>query len=285
MSKLTIMRGLPGSGKSTIAKEMCDTGYGVRLNKDLLRTMMNFDKFTGINEGRVQDAQKVLAKFFLEKNINVIVDDTNLNPGTLQSWKNLTTSIGISYGVINVDTPIEVCIERDKLREKKVGSHVIEQMAWQYLDYMKNEKVVVCDIDGTITDCEHRRHHLDGDKKDWKGFFSEMSQDSLRLEIAAQVGKLCMDEDATLIFVSARPEEYHKITMDWLDNHFSVGPIRLIMRNSNDSRDDTIVKKEIYDKYLKNMNVIRVFDDRPKVIRMWRELGLDCTDCGNGEEF
>src|SRR4051812_38724625 len=83
MAKLIIMQGLPASGKSTKAKELLEHGNTVRLNKDLLRTMLHFDKFTGRNEGLTQDAALFLADNFLEKDINVIIDDTNFNPRTI----------------------------------------------------------------------------------------------------------------------------------------------------------------------------------------------------------
>lgn len=40
-----------------------------------------------------------------------------------------------------------------------------------------------------------------------------------------------------------------------------------------------------YDKYLTGLEILKVFDDRPSVIRMWRENGLLVEDVGNGEEF
>ena len=35
---------------------------------------------------------------------------------------------------------------------------------------MKEKRIVICDIDGTIADNSHRQHYLLG-KKDWKKFF------------------------------------------------------------------------------------------------------------------
>jgi len=48
----------------------------------------------------------------------------------------------------------------------------------------------------------------------------------------------------------------------------------LFMRQMHDSRKDTIVKREIYDVFLRNKNIIAVFDDRPSVVDMWNDLGL-----------
>src|SRR5690606_26478655 len=110
----------------------------VRINKDLLRTMMHFDRFTPINEGRTQEASRTLTKNFLNMGVNVIVDDTNLNPNVLQSYVNLAKECNakIQYEDLT-DVDVETCIERDRMREKKVGKHVIQRMALQYLDYWK----------------------------------------------------------------------------------------------------------------------------------------------------
>jgi hypothetical protein len=52
------------------------------------------------------------------------------------------------------------------------------------------------------------------------------------------------------------------------------------MRNTGDKRSDVIVKKEMYEALVKGQyNVLAVFDDRPKVIRMWKDEGLFVMDC------
>ena len=59
------------------------------------------------------------------------------------------------------------------------------------------------------------------------------------------------------------------------------------MRMADDTREDSIIKKELFNKWIRNIyNVLFVIDDRPRVIRMWRhELGLTVFDVGNGIEF
>ena len=90
--------------------------------------------------------------------------------------------------------------------------------------------------------------------------------------------------DAMLVLVSSRPEDYRRQTTDWLaQNEMKFD--NLIMRQSGDKRPDTEVKNDIYHRYLKHYNIVRVFDDRPSVIRMWREKGLEVQDVGDGVEF
>lgn len=293
MSKLIAMYGPPACGKSTRAAEMMkEYGNYVRINKDSLRTMLHFDVFTGKHEEITQNVAESTAENLLTKGVNVIIDDTNLNPKTLERWRQLAGKVGAGWQVVDLsNVPIEECIRRDSERTKMVGATVIKQMAMQYLDYLKGERVVICDIDGTVANVEHRRHFVQQDPKDWDSFFSNMMLDKPRVEVWEQVAQMCKERNAKLIFVSARPEKYRPFTMDWLrgymtqENGLNDAFELLIMRPNKDTRPDTVVKEEIYEKYLKKLDIMAVFDDRPSVIRMWRSHFLNVVDVGNGEEF
>ena len=282
MAKMTIMVGLPASGKSTVAEQLLTVGNTIRINKDLLRTMLHFDKWSGRNESTTREASRLIAKWFLINGKSVIIDDTNLNPSTVQSWVDLAKECDAKIEYNKLDTSVVECIERDSKREKKVGKHVIQKMALQHLDWLKGTETIVCDIDGTLADCEHRRHHLQGETKDWHGFFNDMLKDTLREDVYIQY--MAEGYKKLRIIVSARPEDYRSMTEHWLQKEGVLYDI-LIMREKGDSRPDTEVKKDIYDKYLRKLNVTTVIDDRPSVIKMWREQGLNVIDVGNGIDF
>lgn len=296
MSKMYIMKGLPASGKSTKAKEICERdGNTVRINKDLLRTMLHFDKFNHIKESHTRDAARKLADWYLANGVNVIIDDTNLNEGTVQSWKDLAKIHNAHIEYVDLtDVPVSECLYRDQFREKKVGNHVIQKMAMQQLGWLKGKNVVICDLDGTICDITHRLHYGKGETKNWDLFFAGIKDDTPRREVLDMVSRTCVENDAHLIFVSARPETYRKESQYWIvHNTFPLDYVYLtehngwllIMRDAHDKRPDTEVKSDIYEKYLKHLNIVKVFDDRPSVIRMWREKGLEVEDVGQGIEF
>lgn len=286
--KMTIMVGLPASGKSTKAEELAiAAGNTVRINKDLLRTMLHFDKFTGRNEGQTREAARQLAGSFLNSGVNVIIDDTNLNPGTLQSWKDLARIHGAKVHIERMDTNVMECVLRDTNRAKSVGGTVIKNMALQY-GMVSFPSVVICDIDGTIADLSHRKHFVEvaeGEKKDWKSFFASMGEDSVRRDVE----KILIDyynQGHTIVFVSGRPDTYKDLTLQWLHNHNLSFAFTLIMRRADDKREDTEVKKQILETYFPEKSRIHaVIDDRPSVIRMWKEQGLTVLDVGNGIEF
>lgn len=285
MSKLYIMRGLPASGKSTKAKEILEHGGTVRVNKDLLRTMLHFDKFTGKNEDLTSQAEREIAAEAFRRELNVVVDDTNLNPRVLDSWKAFANIWDASVDIIDMHTGVGECIARDIAREKPVGKDVIIKMALQYQDFLKGETFILCDLDGTLCDIKHRLKYAKGEEKDWDKFFAEVPDDTLREDVWKQVCDASAEHLARVIFVSARPERCRKDTEEWFLKHGISGHYMLFMRPNHDKREDTIVKREMYDKYLKNLDVVKVFDDRPTVIRMWKELGLDVVDVGEGVEF
>lgn len=289
MSKILMLSGLPASGKSTKAEEIVQLGGNwVRVNKDLLRTMLHFDKFTHNNEKFTQKAEHALADSAVCSGLNVVVDDTNLGDKHLNSWQYLTSCLGADFEHVNVDTPWHECIERDQERHNRygngVGRHVIMNMAMQYSLIPEMKNIVVVDIDGTVADVTHRLKYVKQDPKDWKSFFSQMSFDTPRMDVYNKASDLAVANDAEIVFVSARPEDYRDKTQDWLYEH-GMDYMHLLMRPRNDKRPDTEVKQNIYNKFLANYNVIKVFDDRPSVVRMWESLDLDVEDVGSGKEF
>ena len=291
--KMIIMRGLPACGKSTKAKElMIEYVNFVRINKDLLREMLHFNIFDGKKEGVTRDAARTLAKIFLEKNMNVIIDDTNLNPGTMQSWKDLAKEFDAKVHVADMtDVSVETCVMRDNEREesKRVGGTVIKNMAIRYgIRQFYPQSVVICDIDGTISDPTHRLHYVrkpEGEKKDWKGFFSEIHLDPVRDDTRKLLIEF-YNRGLTIIFMSARPDTYKEQTLKWLDDNLLTFAYTLIMRDARDKRPDTEIKKEMLEKHFPDKKVIHaIIDDRPSVIRVWQEMGLNTIDVGKGEEF
>lgn len=287
MAKLVMMKGLPGSGKSTEAQKIVEQGEWVRVNRDLLRTMLHYDKWNPRNEGKTVDAEKALVRHYLTHDISVVVDDTNLSDYHRKLWSGIAHECDAKFEVKEIDTDVDTCIERDKDRQSSVGKDVIVQNALRYGMYPKPQKgFVLCDLDGTIADCSHRLHHVKNvEKKDWNAFFCGIPQDTLRTDVMDQV-RVYKENGHEIIFVTARPEDYKEATLEWMHHHVPVGGTTLIMRRSGDRRDDTEVKKEMYETYFKDKYPIEmIFDDRPSVIRMWREQGLDVTDVGAGIEF
>jgi len=145
-----------------------------------------------------------------------------------------------------------------------------------------DKRTVIVDIDGTLADISHRRHHIEGKRKRWGKFFRDMDKDLPIPEIASKVRQL--SQNHTIILVSGRPDDYRAVTEQWLKKH-KIPYQKLYMRKSGDFRPDDIVKQEILNDHLRKEDIKLVIDDRPRVIRMWRENGLEVEDVGEGIEF
>ena len=113
-----------------------------------------------------------------------------------------------------------------------------------------------------------------------------MLDDTPIQEVIDEIGGL-VEEGYDLVFMTSRPEKYRRETERWLMDHGVLFYDALIMRPNGDMRKDTEVKESLYNKYFKDKyEVVRVYDDRPRVLRMWKSLGLkEVIDVGDGIEF
>jgi predicted kinase len=150
-------------------------------------------------------------------------------------------------------------------------------------------RAVIFDIDGTLADVAHRLHHLDGEK-DWNAFFRDMIDDS-PVEPIARLARMLhhnardrRDIDAVLI-VTARPErpDWRQTTLDWLAAH-DIPYDAIYMRPEGDMRSDHLVKRDMLQRILDDgYEPVLVVDDRPQVVKMWRDHGIVTLQCAPDE--
>lgn len=89
-----------------------------------------------------------------------------------------------------------------------------------------------------------------------------------------------------VICISGRDEECREATEKWLLLHGVVrrDEVQLLMRKHGDNRPDEVVKFELYKEHIEPYyHVSYVLDDRNKVIKMWRELGLIVLQVADGD--
>ena len=134
---------------------------------------------------------------------------------------------------------------------------------------MKN--IILCDIDGTVANNDHRQHFLEG-KKDWDGFFDKLDEDE---PIRPIINKVIENNKSgkKIIFLTGRPERYRDKTETWLKKYFPFN-IKMLMRNNNDQRNKLIIKKEIIDANFKVDDIALVIDNDEDLIKMWARIGL-----------
>lgn len=277
MVKLIIMKGLPASGKSTEAFRLVkEEGYK-RVNKDDLRAMIDASKWSKKNEELVKSLEYGMVITFLDEGFNVVVDDTNF--AYIDFWEELANKKNIESEVKFFDTPLLECIMRDAKRgEKAVGEKVIMRMYEQYLrpehveDNLDLEDCYIFDIDGTLAKMNGRSPYD----------YTKVHTDIENRDIVF-IQKVLQQKGIKMIIMSGRESGCRKETEQWLkDNEINYDG--LFMRAEGDMRDDRIVKRELYEEHVKDLyNVLAVFDDRNRVVEMWRSLGLTClqVDYGN----
>lgn len=136
MPKLIMLKGLPGSGKTTYANAMVKKSLGrlKRVNKDELRAMLDGGKWSKDNERFVLDVRDWICAKALNDGLDVIVDDTNLNLLHEQHLRAMAGITGAEFEEVYLDVPLEECIARDAVRgAKSVGEGVITDMYKRYV--------------------------------------------------------------------------------------------------------------------------------------------------------
>ena len=118
--------GLPGSGKTTWFKRRGVTP----LSSDMLRTIL----FDDITEQRYQGLvfstlRSLLRARLIAKMPWNYVDATNLSPHERRQWIKMARSFGYEVHAVFFDVPLEVCLERNRRRERTVNDEVMQKLA------------------------------------------------------------------------------------------------------------------------------------------------------------
>ncbi len=183
--------------------------------------------------------------------------------------------------------------------------------------------VIIFDLDGTLADCEHRRYFVDPQgnhpdyfrkpcesckdgsyhmidpqyhkitgekwKPDWDAFYETCDQDTPITPVTDIFDTISYLENVHIW--TGRCESVREKTLNWLCENIIFSRTSnyktLKMRPVGDYTPDDVLKEQWLDAALAEGKKIEfVFDDRPKVIRMWRRRGIFVFNCAqNDEEF
>lgn len=280
--KLVMLKGLPASGKTTIARDLVQFEGYVRVNKDDLRDMLDNGKFSRGNEKRVLDIRNYIVAESLEARNNVVVDDTNFDARHQEVLSRLAKENDADFEVVFIDTSLEECITRNEARADKVLTSVIMDMYNKYVRNHKNERppydetleeCIIVDVDGTLS-------HITGDSPRSVYDASRAMEDVLD-DAASSVVSMAYQNGYKVIIFTGRHSGHIEVTKDWLKQN-GINYDEIYCRQEGDSRKDYIVKEELYMEHIAGKyNVKYVIDDRPSVCRMWRKLGLPVLQVGD----
>ncbi len=297
MSSLTITRGLPASGKSTFAKTWVAMAPEDRrrVNRDDMRAMLfNKPDYGPKQEAQVTRAVRAMVKELLRSGCDVIADDTNIRPKYVREWARFAKANKADFDVMEFPYDAKECIRRDALRgADKVGADVINGMS----KYLRDGKLlpweidepdhtpdlyepdptlppaIIVDIDGTVALMNGRGPYD----------LSRVSEDLPNQPVIDAVEAM-LDSYYEVIFCSGREDVAREDTVLWIKRYMRLHPAHLYMRAADDKRKDSIVKREIFDRHIRDrFNVRLVFDDRNQVVEMWRALGLTVCQVADGD--
>jgi predicted kinase len=271
-----------------------------RTNRDNMRWLLGIKNGRGTwaQEEQVTYWQQRMVEYAIQSGQDVVVDDTNLRAKFVKEWLRLAATFGVPVEFKDFPISLAVAWVRDLNREKSVGPDVIEdfykrytpkgklpeqpsikdeQPAFKFPAYVAPndpaaQHAIIVDIDGTLAHMEGRSPY------DPTLYHTDSFDDT--------VGTLAIvwarERPAKIILVSGRDAGYRKETEAWLQaNVFPYD--ELYMRPLGDTRNDAIVKNELYEDFIAGHYVIDfVLDDRDRVVAMWRAKGLKVLQVAEG---
>ena len=143
---------------------------------------------------------------------------------------------------------------------------------------------VIFDLDGTLFDIEHRVHHAEAGN--WDKFFAECDNDTPIMDTILTLEAM-KDAGIDIVFLTGRSEKIRRQTLDMIASCTSIKreDIDLSMRAIGDRRRDDIVKMDWFTSKNEDyqQHVIAVFEDRSRVVKMWRRIGVTCYQVAEGD--
>ncbi len=138
----------------------------------------------------------------------------------------------------------------------------------------------VFDLDGTLADVEHRRHFVNCAKPDWRSFYKSCVTDKPITSVVAALKSHVAAGHRVEIW-SGRSDEVRAETLDWLSDNGIEPNLLTHMRRANDYLPDDELKRN----WLHACDACpdAVYDDRNKVVAMWREEGIQCFQVALGD--
>ena len=291
--------GLPACGKSTWAREhQVSNPTTVIVNNDTIRNAiydgLGHRNWSGAIENQTRTQRAVQITDAAAAGVDVIVDNTHMNPATFAKTKELCEGLGYTVELMDFrHVSVAECIARDAVRTgtDQVGEAVIQKMYKQFgrirdttpmprwhKDIMLPTAIIV-DIDGTLAEMTDRGPY------DEQLVYNDIPRDHVLRTVRAM-----QRQGVKVLIMSGRGERARVETHRWLQEKCgfqSGGSVHLEgyelwMRAADDRRRDSIVKRELYEAHvLGQYSVLAVFDDRASVIReCWSDLGLPVFRCG-----
>lgn len=284
---MMIVRGLPGSGKSTYSKRWVaqDPENRVRISRDDLRHQL-YGKYYGLTisqESTVTKMEWGLIKTALASRQSVIIDNQNLKDSYVYPY--LKIALEHKVNVVHKDFKIDIdvvlaqnkqrpadrIVPEDKIlafqrRYFKNGKFpefpvLSEDLDEQYIPDESLPKAILLDVDGTGMIMSPTRGPYD---------FHLVLEDTPNEPVVTTV-KALKAQGIKVVVLSGRDDSCMEDTLISLDAA-GIEVDEIHMRVTGDRRKDYIIKKEIFNEKIRHSyNILFAMDDRQTVVDAYRK--------------
>lgn len=140
MKKAILFIGLPGSGKSTYIRENVCTNFVIVDADRIKETHPDYDVNNpgAVHQWSVKEAEKLMERYS-DSGVPICMDSGGVNNNYQIRIINMLKSKGYQVQLIYMDTPLEVCIERNSKRERKVPENVIREKSEKLPDCLSKQ--------------------------------------------------------------------------------------------------------------------------------------------------
>lgn len=164
MTKLTILTGLPASGKSLFARKLSKPDTLVVSSDETRERLYGDEKIQGDNNKLFELLHQECIRL-LSKERNVIFDATNLTCKHRMAFLQKLNKLDVYKECLIVATPYQDCLYFNSQRERKVPEQVIERMwksfqvpayfeGWDKIDVLWNGNFEKYDLDETLLEMD-----------------------------------------------------------------------------------------------------------------------------------
>jgi len=150
-------------------------------------------------------------------------------------------------------------------------------------------KTIIFDLDGTLALIDERRRIsiMSNGKMDWDTFFdpTNIALDGPNTPVI-ETARLFKKNGFDIVIFSGRSEITKEATEFWLEQFnvpFDVLKMRPTSKEFKFMRDDDLKQGWLNELFPNKSEIFAVFDDRNKVVEMWRRNGITCFQVADGD--
>ena len=147
--ELVVTVGLPRSGKSTWSEAWVGKYKNrVRVSRDILKEMAGIRIYSEETERLISRMESYCIRTSLSQGYSVVIDALNLSDKVFHKWESLVKLAEKDWGIeidlkyVKFNTPVDICIARDKKSSDPVGEYVIRRLHESYKNKLGEDGVI-----------------------------------------------------------------------------------------------------------------------------------------------